>query len=188
MTAKFFGGLTRALAFLATVIMAVFFTVVLLGVFFRYVLSDPLTWSEEAARYLNIWSVFLGAAVAVYGADHLRVDILDRYVSNWSQRSRSVLGLVLIAGQALFAWSLLVGGWFMALDRWGVPLTTLPVHQGWVYVAAPASAALMLLFLAEQAFREVGLLISGGSRLQGPAPQSGGASAAKSGGASAGGR
>lgn len=186
MTAKLTGGLTRALASLATVTMAVFFIIVLLGVFFRYVLSAPLTWSEEAARYLNIWSVFLGAAVAVYYADHLRVDILDRYVSSWSQRSRSLLSLVLVVGQALFAWSLLVGGWFMTVDRWGVPLTTLPVHQGWIYVAAPTSAALMLIFLAEQALREVRLLVSGGTEQD--AGTSAGSLDAQTGGSSAEGR
>lgn len=156
------GRLSRLLILLAALTMIAFFIVILLGVLFRYVLSRPLVWSEEAAELLSVWSVFLGAAAAVHESDHLRVDVLDRFVERWPAVGQKALSLVLIAAEALFAWSLLYGGWHMTVDRWDVPLTTLPVNQGWFYIAAPISAAAMILFLVGQAFETVTSLTARG--------------------------
>ncbi len=150
--AKFNQLLSHVLTWIATVLLGGFVLTILLGVFYRYVLNAPLVWSEELARNLNIWSVFLGATVALYEIDHLRVDILDRSVERWPHALRALLSLLLIAAEALFAWSLVLGGWHMTLDRWDVPLTTLPINQGWIYLAAPLSAVIMLWFLAWQAW------------------------------------
>lgn len=146
----------------ATILLTLFVIATLFGVFSRYVFNSPLVWSEEAARNLNIWSVFLGATVAVYKADHLRVDIIDRSVEHWPQAVRSLLSLILVLGEALFTLSLLIGGWHMTVDRWAVPLTTLPINQGWIYLAAPASAVFMLWFLAWQAVTILRQLIGKG--------------------------
>mgnify|MGYP001407570087 CR=1 FL=1 len=35
------------------------------SIFFRYVLNDSITWSEEIAKYLMVWMVFVGAPVAM---------------------------------------------------------------------------------------------------------------------------
>jgi TRAP-type C4-dicarboxylate transport system permease small subunit len=148
----------RGLTALVAVGMILLFGVILLAVFFRYVLSLPLTWSEETVQMLSIWMVLLGAAVAVGSSEHLRVDVLDRYLARWSARSKAPLQLLLILCEALFAWSLLVGGWFMARDRWEVPQTTVPLNQGWVYIAAPIAAGLMLVFLIVQAWDQVKLM------------------------------
>ena len=39
--------------------------VVILQVFFRYVAEIVVPWTEELARYLCIWMVFMGATAAV---------------------------------------------------------------------------------------------------------------------------
>lgn len=154
--------LSKVLIWLATLLMGFFVLTILLGVFFRYVLNAPLVWSEEAARNLNIWSVFLGAAVAVYKIDHLRVDIIDRSVERWPLALRSLLTFFIIIAEALFAWSLLLGGWRMTLDRWTIPLTTLPVKQGVIYLAEPVSAVLMLWFLLWQVYGVIQSMIRPG--------------------------
>ncbi|MBD3308773.1 TRAP transporter small permease subunit [candidate division KSB3 bacterium] len=43
-------------------------------VFFRFVLDDPLIWSEELARLLLVWVTFIGAAVVCWDGRHLNVD------------------------------------------------------------------------------------------------------------------
>ena len=49
-------------------------------VFFRYVVKAPLTWSEEATRYLFIWFVFLGISYGIENDTHIRVRCFNRFI------------------------------------------------------------------------------------------------------------
>lgn len=50
-----------------------------LQVFFRYLLNDPLIWSEEVARLSFLWMVFLGLGIAERDHSHIAVDFfVDR--------------------------------------------------------------------------------------------------------------
>lgn len=46
-------------------------------VFFRYVLHNPLSWTEELTRYLFICFVFMGISYGIKKDIHLRVNILE---------------------------------------------------------------------------------------------------------------
>ena len=48
-----------------------------LHVFFRYVMRAPLTWSEEATRYMFIWFVFIGISYGIRNNTHIRVNIIE---------------------------------------------------------------------------------------------------------------
>lgn len=43
-------------------------------VFLRFVMNSPNTWSEELARYLHIYLIFIGGAYATRMRDHIRID------------------------------------------------------------------------------------------------------------------
>lgn len=45
--------------------------VVLMGVFSRYILNNPLMWSEELSRYLMIWMAFLAISTACKTNDNI---------------------------------------------------------------------------------------------------------------------
>ena len=47
-------------------------------VFYRYVLTAPLPWSEELGRYIFIWMSFLGIAAAYYKGRHMAFDLIRR--------------------------------------------------------------------------------------------------------------
>jgi TRAP-type C4-dicarboxylate transport system permease small subunit len=47
----------------------------------RYVLNDPLVWSEEAARYLFVWVAYLSGWLAWKHRAHIAVDMVH-YVRN----------------------------------------------------------------------------------------------------------
>jgi TRAP-type C4-dicarboxylate transport system permease small subunit len=155
-------GLELLIEHAATLLFILFFIAVLLQVFYRYVLSQPLTWSEEAARYLNIWAVLLAAALAVKRSEHLRVDLIDLWLARWPLRLRlgfHVLGTLL---SALVVVTLLRGSYQMTLDRWSVMLTMIPLPQGVIYLALLVSSALMLLFFAHQLAGQLLSLARGG--------------------------
>jgi TRAP-type C4-dicarboxylate transport system permease small subunit len=50
--------------------------VVTSGVIARYVVRNPMVWTEEIARALMIWTAFLGISIAVRQRSHLGVTLL----------------------------------------------------------------------------------------------------------------
>lgn len=81
---------------LASMVALVFFNVVL-----RYAFHLSITWSEEMARYLFVWVIFLGAIVASKEKSHLGVDLLIGSVPRKFQKilyfvSNSLMVFVLI--------------------------------------------------------------------------------------------
>lgn len=43
------------------------------SVFYRYILNDAISWSEEASRYLMIWMGFFGMSLATRDRDHVGI-------------------------------------------------------------------------------------------------------------------
>lgn len=69
----------KVMCFLEEKVVAVLFAIVTIIVFVQVVFrvaGASLPWSEELARYLNTWTIFLGASRCVYKSKHLAVDIL----------------------------------------------------------------------------------------------------------------
>ena len=60
------------------VLVAVLTAITFAQVATRYVLGDPLIWSEEAARYLFVWVSMIGAALAIREGGHFGLDLLIR--------------------------------------------------------------------------------------------------------------
>lgn len=72
-TKSFLARLDKGVRIMTNVLLALMAIDILIQVFFRYVLQDPLVWTEELARFLLAWMVFLGASSAVHAWDNLRV-------------------------------------------------------------------------------------------------------------------
>ncbi|HWC03304.1 MAG TPA: TRAP transporter small permease [Methylomirabilota bacterium] len=78
--------LHRGLEAVTVLLLAAYFVLVILQVFFRYVLNRSLFWSEEVVRFALVWSVMLGSAVVAYRGEHLRIDALDTLLPPTAQR------------------------------------------------------------------------------------------------------
>lgn len=50
--------------------------IVNLAVFYRYVLSDPLSWTTELSSYLLVYTVLFGACVALRRKQFVRIEVL----------------------------------------------------------------------------------------------------------------
>ncbi len=59
------------------VLMSVTSIIVFLQVIMRFVFRNSLTWSEELARYLFIWMIYIGVSYGIKKRSHLAVDALD---------------------------------------------------------------------------------------------------------------
>ena len=49
---------------------------VFLQIIMRYVFSNSLSWSEELARYLFLWQVWIGTSYAISENKHLKIEAL----------------------------------------------------------------------------------------------------------------
>ena len=66
----------RILTQVCAVILALMTAVVLIGVFFRYVLNNALSWTEELARYMMIFVGLFGSALALLRDEHAGLSIV----------------------------------------------------------------------------------------------------------------
>jgi TRAP-type C4-dicarboxylate transport system permease small subunit len=87
--------------------------VVLLGVFFRYVVRQPLSWSEEVARYLMIWAASLAVSIGIMRREHLGITFL---VGRLPRSAQKVMAILVNVAVLWFLWVLTKFGYFMALD------------------------------------------------------------------------
>lgn len=110
-------------------------------VVWRYAFSDPLTWSEEAARYLLVWLSFLCAWLAWRQRAHLGLDILVVRLPAPAQPFAVLLAEALVAAFAALS---ILAGQAMVEVAMMQPSAVLEVPMGWVYAAWPAAAALIL--------------------------------------------
>lgn len=74
-------GYRRCLEIFAIVIIVILVIITTYQVFGRYVLSSTPKWSEELARILLVWLTFIGSAIAFGKGIHLKIDLLDRWLS-----------------------------------------------------------------------------------------------------------
>lgn len=51
-------------------------TLILLGVFMRYVMNMPQAWIEEISKYFVVWGVLMGGSLALRNRHHITVDLL----------------------------------------------------------------------------------------------------------------
>lgn len=131
-------------------------TVLLIGalgwnVFGRYVLNTSLAAADELARFLFIWLVFTGAALAHLHGEHIKVDYL---VEKASPRVRWALGLLREVAIVTFIVFLLIGAQRVLATTTGeAALTKIPFVV--FNLSLPSMAALMGLI----SLRRVGALI-----------------------------
>lgn len=139
-----------ALLGVAALLFAGFLVCVALQVFFRYVLQQPLDWSEELAVYLFIWSSLLAAAILVGREEHFSISFFVEWLPRPLRRALDV-GITILC--MVFALLVVAKG-----TEWGWRMrsalsTILQVPQGAVYTIIPLSALYMLLHLVVRLVR-----------------------------------
>jgi len=133
------GGLCVAML-TATVLLTV------LQVVFRYLLDNPLSWSEELARWLFVWSIFLGCALLIGQHKHMRMEFLVSRVSQENIQKLNLLSQVVMAAACL---AMLIHGLDFCSRVTGSS-GSLEWPSKYLYMAVPVGAAISLLCLMWQ--------------------------------------
>ena len=120
------------------------------GVISRYLFNRPFFWTDEVARILLIWSIFIGAAMgfrkgsatAHIGMDYL-VSLLPQNFKKIAERFRWLVN-------TLFSLLILVVGILFFIQTITFRTAALDISKGYIYACLPLFAIMALVFLLNQ--------------------------------------
>lgn len=116
--------------------------VICLQVVCRFVLNNALSWPEEAARFLMVWSLFMAAAYAMRSREHVG---LNFFVDRLPRAMSAVTGLVLHLFIIGFLGVMIVGGWQETMSLMSLKTGALRISRAIPYFIIPFSGFLFML-------------------------------------------
>ncbi len=144
--------LRRAADVIGVTLFALLFLVFVIQVAARFLLGQPLPWTDEAAIVLYIWAMLWGAALVCRAREHVVFDLLYAGRTLRVQRGMALLAAALVGG--LCAWALPgVVDYIHFMKRESTPVLGWPMH--WVY----APFALLLLALVLRSLQRIWQLL-----------------------------
>ena len=117
------------------------------GVCTRYVFNRPIFWTDEFARIVLIWSIFIGAALGFRKGspiDHIRMDF---FVSLLPLRLRRIADRVAWGVTVFFCLTILVLGIRFFIQTISILTAALEISRGYIYISLPIFAIISLGFL-----------------------------------------
>lgn len=127
----------------SAILILVMLGVVLVGVFYRYVVDQALSWYDEFAGYILVWLTMYGSVVALARGKHISFETLIEKLPPGGQRVVAILDALCVLG---FSLVLLVSGWALLKAMADETAVSVPaVKMAWVYSALPISGGLMVL-------------------------------------------
>jgi len=118
-----------------------------LQIFSRFTSLIPhYIWTEEMARFLFIWTIMIGAMIAVRERTHFEVDLIGRLRPKAEAVARLFVAAAMLAFSAVFVWS----GIEFTRFAWNriSELAELPLWL--IHIAWPITGITSVLFIAEQ--------------------------------------
>jgi TRAP-type C4-dicarboxylate transport system permease small subunit len=123
-------------------------SLVILQVFFRYVAKTSVPWTEEIARVLYIWLVFIGVAIVEAENAQIRTTYL---LEKLPLKVRYVLEVIINILSIVFLIIFFVGSIKMLRESWIYMLGSIPwMSGGVIYIPAVIGAPLAAWYLIKQ--------------------------------------
>jgi len=139
--AKTLSSITEKILFVLLTAMTL---IVFAQVLFRYLFQSPLYWSEEAARYLMIWIVFLGASIGIRKGSHLG---FTWFVEKSNSKTRRICALIAHLGLLAFALNIIYYGTIITLQNLEQLSPGLQMPVAFVYACLPVGGILSVVQL-----------------------------------------
>ena len=135
-------GIRKTTEIVIIILFAVLVAVVFYQVVARYIFNDPPSWTEELARYCQVWIILLTSSICIRKGSHLAVDYFSHSLSVGVKKNINIVMSSLIVLYILiviiFGWKLMVVGQYQLSPA-------LQIKMSFVYVIFPLSGVLMLL-------------------------------------------
>ncbi|ASQ04002.1 TRAP transporter large permease subunit [Sinorhizobium meliloti WSM1022] len=142
--------LMRPVEALSAVLLVAIIAMLLSGVAFRYGLSRPIVWIDEAASIAFLWLAMLGSAIAIDRCEHLRLTILLNALGERARQFTETLGMVAIMS---FLLVLLPAAYTYAAGEMDITSSALNIPAGYRAAAIAVGMVLMVLLAVAQLLR-----------------------------------
>ena len=137
----------KAVRAIVTGILVVDVVIVVAQVFFRFVLKNPLGWSEQICRLLFLWAIMLGIPVVFYEKCDLVFDILFEKFPPKMQKIMSCVFALISIGFCVFYFA---AGMSLCIKTGARMTAGVKMPLNVLYGAQPVCAALLLLVFIER--------------------------------------
>ena len=142
----------RLLEVTAATLMAAIVILLLVAVATRYALTTPVVWIEEVVATAFVWVAMIGAAIAMYRNEHLRLTL---FVNMLPPRGRSILEAFSLVCMSVFLIALLGPAYDYAVEEWVIRTATLEIPSTFRVSAMLFGVVMMLFIVAVHAARRV---------------------------------
>ena len=126
------------------------FVILVLQILARQVFRSPLTWSEELAGLIFVYVGMLGISMGIRSQSHVLIDFLFTRFSPKVQKVVFTISQIIIFICIIFMGYL---GNILYKKKWIFELVSLKISSGWMYLAMPVVAILMI-YRFYQAYKE----------------------------------
>ena len=108
----------------------------------RYVFNQPPAWTEELARFCQVWIILLASSICLRKGSHLAVDYLGPALAPGVRRA-----VAAFTGSLIVIYSAVVVIWGARLVMIGLAQTSpaMQLNMGLVYLVFPIAGGLMVL-------------------------------------------
>ena len=133
---------------------------VLVQVFFRYVLNDSLSWTEEFAKAMMVWTAFLVAPWAYRHGQNVAITFFSEVMSPpWRLLLQVFLNLLVLWIVYVLFWESLA---FWARGQ-AIQSATMGIAMAWFYAVVPFGFVALFLVGCELVLRDLLALIDSGT-------------------------
>ena len=145
--------LDKILGFISIILLGVIAICVNIGIFYRYVLTAGLPWSEEIPKFGMVWMGFIGTSMALRRDQHIGFHAVKERLSVKYQFFFKLLSdfLILFLLIMLIRW-----GFYLAFTIGPYSVTPqLNISYFWLLQIVPISGILMMLQLIMKILRNI---------------------------------
>lgn len=150
---KILNGLRSVLNWFTFTAMLVMLGLIFVQVITRYCFGYTAEWSEELARFLFVWVVFLGSALVMGESGHLAVEFIPLHFKG--KPFGKVLEIIINLCSYVFIILLLTQGAKMTKVMTFQMSPGMDISMSYVYSVIPISCVLMLLYVIRDSIRIV---------------------------------
>ncbi|MPW25569.1 TRAP transporter small permease subunit [Alkalibaculum sp. M08DMB] len=135
-------------------IFSIMVVLVFLQVVMRYVFQSSLSWSEELARYMFLWIIWLGASYATKKNAHISLDFVTSRLSLKLQKTVWIIKMAIWIAFTIFLAYISFRLTYMIFER-GQMSPALKIPMGYAYASIPVGVTMMLFRIIQNFITEI---------------------------------